>query len=126
MDAALASLFSGVADQLVTLFGCPATYATADGDEIAVSAVFSRRQEPVGEYGERSESRWLAEIAASAVPAPQIGDTLAVAPGVLDALIGAATLSETVFTVRGIDTESGGDGFTWRLRVTLDELETDA
>ena len=107
-------------------FGDPAVYTDAAGDEHPVSAVFSRRQEPVGDYGERSESRWLVEVAASAVPRPTVGDTLTVAPGVLDTLIGAATLDDSVFTVRGIDHESGGDGFTWRLRVTLDTLETDA
>jgi hypothetical protein len=106
-------------------FGVPAVYTDTDGESRAVTAMFSRRQEPVGEYSERSESRWRVEVSASAVPQPRIGATFTVAPGVLDDLLGAVTLDDTVFTVRGIDSQTGGDGFTWSLLLTLDTLETD-
>lgn len=105
-------------------FGVPAVYTDADGDERTVSAMFARRQEPVGDYGERSESRWRVEVAQDAVPRPRVGDTFTVAPGVIDDLLGAATLDATIFTVRGLDHESGGDGLTWVLLLTLDETET--
>ena len=57
------------------VFGVPATHTNADGDEVTITAILETELAPVGEYGERMEPRWTAEVAKSA--GVQVGDTLA-------------------------------------------------
>jgi len=56
------------------VFGIPVLHTNADGDEVTITAMLDTEVAPVGEYGERMESRWTAEVAKSA--GVQVGDTL--------------------------------------------------
>lgn len=60
---------------LLQTFGRAATHTSNDGDEAALTVIFETGLAPVGEYGERMEPRWTAEVAKSA--GVQVGDTLA-------------------------------------------------
>jgi len=64
------------------VFGIPVTHTNADGDEVTITAMLDTEVAPVGEYGERMEARWTAEVAKSA--SAQVGDTLSHAGEVTD------------------------------------------
>lgn len=77
-----ASLFDSIMTDsaipaLETVFGVAALHTDAELDEHEVTVMLQTELAPVGEYGERMESRMTLEIAKSRAAA--IGDTFAVA-----------------------------------------------
>lgn len=75
MNLDLVTTFTAVAADLMAAFGREVTHTDVDGNEVQIQAVIESALSPVGEYGERMEPRWTAEVAKSA--GVQVGDTLA-------------------------------------------------
>lgn len=59
------------------VFGIPVVHMNTVNDEVTITAMMETELAPVGEFGERMEPRWTAEVAKSA--GVQVGDTLTVA-----------------------------------------------
>ena len=76
------SLFDGImAESLIpaleTVFGIPATFFSADDDEVPVTVMLGEELAPVGDYGERMELRMTLELAKS--HGARVGDGFAIA-----------------------------------------------
>lgn len=67
---------------LSDVFGVPALHTNADGDEVAVTVIFSQQVVPVGEFGERAESQMTLDIPSSS--GARVGQTFAVSGDVTD------------------------------------------
>lgn len=74
MNLDLVTTFTAVAADLMAAFGREVTHTDVDGNEVQIQAVIESALSPVGEFGERMEPRWTAEVAKSA--GVQVGDTL--------------------------------------------------
>lgn len=77
-----ASLFATIMREsgipaLQAVFGIPVVHMNTVNDEVTITAMMETELAPVGEFGERMEPRWTAEVAKSA--GVQVGDTLTVA-----------------------------------------------
>lgn len=70
MNLDLVAIFQSVATDLLLQFGRP----VATGGGATIQAVIEQSAEPVGDYGERVESRWTATVAKASGVA--VGDTL--------------------------------------------------
>jgi hypothetical protein len=62
MNLDLVATFKGVAVDLLATFGRPVTHTNSDGDEATVQAVIETRLEPVGDWGERMETRTTIQV----------------------------------------------------------------
>ena len=76
MNLDLAATFRSVAADLLIQFGRPVTHTNADDDEAVIQAVIEQETAPVGDYGERMESRMTATI--NKISGATVGDTLTV------------------------------------------------
>ncbi len=73
--------FLRLAPALLGALGQPATYTATSAyppDAREVRALLTKNAEVVGQYGELLERRTVADLDATAIPAPRVGDTLAV------------------------------------------------
>lgn len=77
MNIDLVTTFRQVATDLLIQFGRPVTHTNADDDEAVIQAVIEQETAPVGDYGERMESRMTATI--NKASGATVGDTLTVA-----------------------------------------------
>lgn len=77
MNLDLVATFRQVATDLLIEFGRPVLHTNSDSDEAVIQAVIESGAEPVGEYGERMESRWTATVAKAS--GATVGDTLTIA-----------------------------------------------
>lgn len=74
MNLDLVTTFRSVATDLLIQFGRPVTHTHGTGIGVEIQAVLEQSAEPVGEYGERVESRWTATVTKASGAA--VGDTL--------------------------------------------------
>jgi hypothetical protein len=76
MNPALIATFQGVASDLLTAFGAPATYQGDTGGTLAIQAIVETATATVGDYGELLEPRPVATLNRAEVGEPRRGDTL--------------------------------------------------
>lgn len=79
MNPALVATFASAADSALLALGGPLTLTRAAGGTLAVRGVVRKDAAPVGDFGERMESRYTLQVAASS--AAVVGDAFAVAGG---------------------------------------------
>lgn len=76
MNLDLVATFRQVATDLLIQFGRPVLHTNADSDEATIQAVIEQEVAPVGEYGERMESRMIATL--NKASSATVGDTITV------------------------------------------------
>lgn len=73
MSSAFDAAFAAAIPAFFGAYGVSATHTNSESDEFAVTVILTKQTDPVGEYGERMESRTQIDVAVT--DGASVGDT---------------------------------------------------